>query len=346
LLNGILDVIKTEDGSIFIDRNGELFGYVLEYLRGYVHRDVESVELPSEMKKLRSLKREAEFYRLPELVSLVNDAIQEQSHKDTNDDDVNSCSSVIVREDDAFVETEFDVIFHSVASKQCHFTEDRIQELVGRVNHALSIKQADGFKIKSSSSDVIFDPTKNLPFIMFMQVTLFRDKRPEGSIFSPTERTKPAGSSYFSPSYYQSHPSFDQGSSEALEFVPTPRSHHAITPYNPPSEKTYGGHYQLTHVRDAAPESVYASLGYRSDAQRPHRGNYRPRHADHDWDHESDHRSQSPRGAGLYKAVSVGSQKKHSSRAPYTRQPETPTKFKVERASERGVRRDAWVNHA
>ena len=54
----------------------QLFGYVLEYLRGYAHRDVETVELPCEISKLKALKREATFYRLPELVSQIQSRLQ------------------------------------------------------------------------------------------------------------------------------------------------------------------------------------------------------------------------------------------------------------------------------
>lgn len=122
-------------------------------------------------------------------------------------------------------------------------------------------------------------------------------------------------------------------SSEALEFVATPRSRHAITPYSPPSEKTYNrGHYQPSSSRDAAPETVFASLEYRTDGQRAQRGNYRPRYGDNiDWDYDSErHRSSSPRnGAGPYKPSSKATSRKHSGRSEYKRRPEAPSTVKV-----------------
>ena len=118
---------------------------MLEYLRGYAHRDVETVELPCEIPKLKALKREATFYRLPELVSqiqgrlqVVNDSLpillqilccvvkereDRERREKADDDDADSTSSVIVREDVPSIDKECDVIFHSIASNQCHFTE-------------------------------------------------------------------------------------------------------------------------------------------------------------------------------------------------------------------------------
>ncbi len=60
MFSGRFRVDKEEDGTVFIDRDPELFRRVLAYLR-----DGEGVvEVPEEEGERRGLKREAEFYGL------------------------------------------------------------------------------------------------------------------------------------------------------------------------------------------------------------------------------------------------------------------------------------------
>lgn len=121
---------------------------VLEYLRNCVHNDGDFLDLAFEVSKLKALKREADFYLLPGLASLINTALQEHEEKDRFQLELDTTSSVVVKEEeeDNF-EKEFDVIFHSIANSQCSFSEDRIQDLVNRVNYNLTLKEAEGYKI-------------------------------------------------------------------------------------------------------------------------------------------------------------------------------------------------------
>lgn len=58
------------DGSYFIDRDGRQFHHVLNFLRG-----VDSFECPSKMSELEQLRADAVFYKLSQLVTLVDQAI-------------------------------------------------------------------------------------------------------------------------------------------------------------------------------------------------------------------------------------------------------------------------------
>ena len=51
--------LKCDDGSIFIDRSGELFKYVLEYLRNPY------LEIPPSVASTPAFKEEVSFYKLP-----------------------------------------------------------------------------------------------------------------------------------------------------------------------------------------------------------------------------------------------------------------------------------------
>jgi len=119
---------------------------VLEYLRNCVHNDGDFLDLAFEVSKLKALKREADFYLLPGLSSSINTALQEHEEKDRFQLELDTTSSVVVKEEDN-LEKEFDLIFHSIANSQCTFSEDRIQDLVNRVNYNLALKEAEGYKI-------------------------------------------------------------------------------------------------------------------------------------------------------------------------------------------------------
>mmetsp|Transcript_28014 Transcript_28014/g.63312 ORF Transcript_28014/g.63312 Transcript_28014/m.63312 type:complete len:245 (-) Transcript_28014:230-964(-) len=54
-----------DNGHYFIDRQGDIFSYVLEYLR------CGTLELPAKLDDLRRLEREADFFMLPGLKDLV-----------------------------------------------------------------------------------------------------------------------------------------------------------------------------------------------------------------------------------------------------------------------------------
>jgi hypothetical protein len=61
MFSGLYDIERSEDGSIFVDRDGELFGHVLEYLRDGV---VNVAKHGAPVHVLRKLKREFNFFSI------------------------------------------------------------------------------------------------------------------------------------------------------------------------------------------------------------------------------------------------------------------------------------------
>lgn len=55
------------NGRCFIDRDGKIFQYILEFLRN------KTVVLPDRFDEKRRLKSEAEFYKLPLMIKLIDD---------------------------------------------------------------------------------------------------------------------------------------------------------------------------------------------------------------------------------------------------------------------------------
>ena len=60
-------ILSLPDGSVFVDRDGDLFGLVLHYLR------TGKLALPNGFKDLARLRNEADFYKLDELYELCLD---------------------------------------------------------------------------------------------------------------------------------------------------------------------------------------------------------------------------------------------------------------------------------
>nr|XP_060621158.1 BTB/POZ domain-containing protein KCTD16 [Anolis sagrei ordinatus] len=70
------DLAKDSKGRIFIDRDGFLFRYILDYLRD------KQVVLPDHFPERGRLKREAEYFQLPDLVKLLTPDDIKQSPDD------------------------------------------------------------------------------------------------------------------------------------------------------------------------------------------------------------------------------------------------------------------------
>lgn len=70
------DLPKDSQGRVFIDRDGKLFNYIMEFLR------TKTVLLPEEFAEKSRLRFEAEFYKLPNMVRLL-----------TNQEGMNSCDN-------------------------------------------------------------------------------------------------------------------------------------------------------------------------------------------------------------------------------------------------------------
>ncbi|VDP66395.1 unnamed protein product [Echinostoma caproni] len=63
------DPLKDENGRLFIDRDGKLFRYILDYCR------YGRASLPTHLKELNRLKEEAIFYGLDEMICQLEDMI-------------------------------------------------------------------------------------------------------------------------------------------------------------------------------------------------------------------------------------------------------------------------------
>ncbi|KAM6357345.1 LOW QUALITY PROTEIN: BTB/POZ domain-containing protein KCTD16 [Alca torda] len=70
------DLAKDSKGRFFIDRDGFLFRYILDYLRD------KQVVLPDHFPEKGRLKREAEYFQLPDLVKLLTPDDKQQSPDD------------------------------------------------------------------------------------------------------------------------------------------------------------------------------------------------------------------------------------------------------------------------
>lgn len=70
------DLAKDSKGRFFIDRDGFLFRYILDYLRD------KQVVLPDHFPEKGRLKREAEYFQLPDLVKLLTPDDSKQSPDD------------------------------------------------------------------------------------------------------------------------------------------------------------------------------------------------------------------------------------------------------------------------
>ncbi|XP_052047211.1 potassium channel regulatory protein [Apodemus sylvaticus] len=66
MLDGRDPEFKTVDGQIFVDRDGALFSFILDFLRNH------ELLLPSDFSDHRRLQREALFYELDSLVDLLS----------------------------------------------------------------------------------------------------------------------------------------------------------------------------------------------------------------------------------------------------------------------------------
>ncbi|KAL9645976.1 hypothetical protein ABK040_000447 [Willaertia magna] len=69
MFSGRFELSKTKDGYIFIDRDGDLFVYILEYLRD---REIILPNKDAEVLK-KKIIREAKYYQLEELIDYLNE---------------------------------------------------------------------------------------------------------------------------------------------------------------------------------------------------------------------------------------------------------------------------------
>ncbi|XP_072050109.1 BTB/POZ domain-containing protein KCTD6-like [Amphiura filiformis] len=79
MFSGRLPTTKDEHGNYWIDSNGEIFRYVLDFLRHGC------LTIPEHFKDFELLEKEADFYQLPELTKAVKTRSCTQCGKQIND---------------------------------------------------------------------------------------------------------------------------------------------------------------------------------------------------------------------------------------------------------------------
>jgi len=66
----LLEPSATLNGAHFIDRDNDLFSYVVEYL------PTDTVELPDSIEVLRRLQKEPDFFMLPDTETMIHSKLQ------------------------------------------------------------------------------------------------------------------------------------------------------------------------------------------------------------------------------------------------------------------------------
>lgn len=100
MFSGRHQLVQSEDGSYFIDRDGTYFRYILNFLRGRIS---EPNDLPSDRQILREIRQESDFYQLVELSEVIDDIMssEELGLNDFSQDDINKILSTVVRTEKA-----------------------------------------------------------------------------------------------------------------------------------------------------------------------------------------------------------------------------------------------------
>ncbi|XP_070571149.1 BTB/POZ domain-containing protein KCTD6-like [Ptychodera flava] len=73
MFSGRIPSLRDSDGNYFIDRNGDMFKYILEFLRN------SSLHLPEDFKNLAALSAEADFYQIKELIPILSKMMTPQT---------------------------------------------------------------------------------------------------------------------------------------------------------------------------------------------------------------------------------------------------------------------------
>lgn len=97
MFSGRHNVIKSDDGSYFIDRDGTHFRYILNYLRGVI---TSPSDLPENIAILKELRCEADFYQLVGLKEMLSEALDIPVDKiDYTQEEITEMMSTLVRGD-------------------------------------------------------------------------------------------------------------------------------------------------------------------------------------------------------------------------------------------------------
>lgn len=138
--------------EIFIDRNGRVFEYVLDYLRCTRFGDT-TLNMPSDERTLRLLSREAQFFKLPDLQEKATDMINRlnKSKNSTELDAVFVETGFVPPEEITFKQHEAlrtlnDILMLQKSEKTTIQHDCSIQHLEGKINisyHVLLTNQGD-----------------------------------------------------------------------------------------------------------------------------------------------------------------------------------------------------------
>ena len=112
-------------GEFFLDRSGELFHHILDYLRCAKYGEDPGHALPEDVPSLRSLLREAAFYRLPGLEHAIGQTLP---------------GAAAVACDALYLQTGF--VHEGEELHRAH------KDLLGRLNAELAVKAQQGLACK------------------------------------------------------------------------------------------------------------------------------------------------------------------------------------------------------
>ncbi|KAK9815752.1 hypothetical protein WJX72_008966 [[Myrmecia] bisecta] len=129
-------------GDIFLDRNGRLFEFVLDYLRSVAAGEAES-HLPLEAQDLQALEREAIHYRLPGLLERVQ-AARTLSHSTAGPSSSSSMPIPALRLEHMYRETGYFLVPAQQAALQ-QAREATLQDLA----NAIRQRESEGYMVVS-----------------------------------------------------------------------------------------------------------------------------------------------------------------------------------------------------
>jgi hypothetical protein len=115
--------------EFFVERNGDVFRYILDHLRAQRYDEEDDEYLPDKAEDLKLVKREASFYRLPGLVAAVERKLNHAPGPRHRFMDIYEETGWIGAEDDVALAR---------------------QEALAKLNAEVASREADGFKVVQS----------------------------------------------------------------------------------------------------------------------------------------------------------------------------------------------------
>lgn len=160
-------------GEFFIDRNGKLFEYILEYLRTVRFGEPDhSLALPADQTELAQIVREAEFFGLPGLADKASAGVDADTARIQGEAAGPSHASPAtnIQFDSVYLETGF----HPVKS-EFDVLQQQQTATMEELSRQIQLRQANGYNVAKYSSGVAHDasdmhvPLANLHFLVLLQ---------------------------------------------------------------------------------------------------------------------------------------------------------------------------------